>query len=727
MSDEVTAEDFQAILAQLRDWVRTKVVPREREIADADAIPDDLRKQAADMGLFGYAIPQEWGGLGLDLSQDVELAMELGYTSLAVRSMFGTNNGIAGQVLVNFGTDEQKAAWLGRLASGAVVASFALTEPGAGSNPAGLQTRAGRVDDDSTGDWIIDGQKRFITNAPSADLFVVFARTRPADASGTGIAVFLVPADTPGVEVGAKDRKMGQEGAWTSDVVFSDVRVPASALVGGDADAGYRAAMTSLARGRVHIAALAVGTAQRALDESVAYAASATQGGTVIGEFQLVQAMLADQQTGVLAGRALVRETAARYVSGEDRRIGPSAAKVFCTEMAGQVADLAVQIHGGSGYMRDMPVERIYRDVRLLRLYEGTSEIQRLIIGGGLVRAQQRRLPGLDADAGQGVHRLSGRLATGSRHPSARLGHARLDGLEPGQHRRHIGGVVIPEPGMGGGLLQSAGEFHVLVVPGGHDQPGAPGRPAHVLGAHGGGRVGRQEMEHRGQDNGHRLGQVDHGGHPRIREHGLRLGQVRPHGGEPLAAGKQRLPVNHRHRVYVHIADPGVRVDLSHRLVHGRVRGQSGAKVEELADARGGRASRRRADELPVVPDQLRQRRVHLGHPPAHIPVGSEIVLPAQPVVVDTGDAGPGHIDARGGNLVRHGPQATKTGRALAAPRPAAGTRGAHCPRRPWRGPRRTAAPPRRSAWCRPRGSRRPGCCRGPRPASPTRTGCCRA
>jgi acyl-CoA dehydrogenase len=392
MSDDVvTPEDFQAILAQLRDWVRTKVVPREREIADADAIPDDLRKQAADMGLFGYAIPQEWGGLGLDLTQDVELAMELGYTSLAVRSMFGTNNGIAGQVLVNFGTDEQKAAWLGRLASGAVVASFALTEPGAGSNPAGLQTRAVRDGDDSAGDWVIDGQKRFITNAPSADLFVVFARTRPADSSGTGIAVFLVPADTAGVEVGAKDRKMGQEGAWTSDVVFSSVRVPAAALVGGDAEAGYRAAMTSLARGRVHMAALAVGTAQRALDESVGYAASATQGGTVIGDFQLVQAMIADQQTGVLAGRALVRETAARYVSGEDRRIGPSAAKLFCTEMAGRVADLAVQIHGGSGYMRDVPVERIYRDVRLLRLYEGTSEIQRLIIGGGLIRAQQRR------------------------------------------------------------------------------------------------------------------------------------------------------------------------------------------------------------------------------------------------------------------------------------------------------------------------------------------------
>ncbi|MFE0020638.1 acyl-CoA dehydrogenase family protein [Amycolatopsis sp. NPDC059021] len=382
----VSSEDFEPILALVRDFVRAKVVPREREIMDSDAIPDDLRAQAAGMGLFGYAIPEEWGGLGLDLTQDVELAMELGYTSLALRSMFGTNNGIAGQVLVNFGTDEQKAEWLERIASGEVVASFALTEPGAGSNPAGLRTKAVRDGDD----WVIDGEKCFITNAPIAGLFVVFARTRPADASGTGIAVFLVPADTPGVDVAAKDRKMGQEGAWTASVAFTGVRVPSSSLVGGDEDTGYRAAMTSLARGRVHIAALAVGTAQRALDESVAHATTATQGGTPIGDFQLVQAMLADQQTGVLAGRALVRETARRYVSGEDRRIGPSAAKLYCTEMAGKVADLAVQIHGGSGYMRELPVERIYRDVRLLRLYEGTSEIQRLIIGGGLVRGARR-------------------------------------------------------------------------------------------------------------------------------------------------------------------------------------------------------------------------------------------------------------------------------------------------------------------------------------------------
>jgi acyl-CoA dehydrogenase len=381
---EVSDEDFREILAQTRHFVRSAVVPREQEILADDRVPDDLRENAAKMGLFGYAIPQEFGGLGLNLAQDVEMAMELGYTSLALRSMFGTNNGIAGQVLVGFGTDEQKAQWLERLATGEV-ASFALTEPGAGSNPSGLRTKAIR-DGDA---WIINGDKRFITNAPIADLFVVFARTRPADDNGSGIAVFLVPADTAGVQVGVKDAKMGQEGAWTSDVSFTDVRVPAGALIGGSEDIGYRAAMTSLARGRVHIAALAVGIAQRALDESVTYAATATQGGKPIGSFQLVQAMLADQQTGVLAGRALVRDTAQRWLSGEDRRIAPSAAKLFCTEMADKVADLAVQVHGGSGYMREVPVERIYRDVRLLRLYEGTSEIQRLIIGGNLVKSAQ--------------------------------------------------------------------------------------------------------------------------------------------------------------------------------------------------------------------------------------------------------------------------------------------------------------------------------------------------
>lgn len=380
-------DELADVLDQVRRFVRKEVVPREREIADTDAIPEDLRARAREMGLFGYAIDQEWGGLGLDLAQEVELAMELGYTTLAFRSMFGTNNGIAGQVLVNFGTEAQKSAWLGRVASGEVVASFALTEAGAGSNPAGLRTRARRVD----GEWVLSGEKRFITNAPLAGLFMVFARVQGGGEAEDGqIAVFLVPGDAPGLSVGPHDQKMGQEGAWTADVHLEDVRVDDDALVGGAVDVGYRAAMTSLAKGRVHIAALAVGQAQRALDESVAYAATATQGGTPLGDFQLVQAMLADQQTGVMAGRALVREAARAYVSGEDRRIAPSAAKLYCTEMAGKVADLAVQVHGGSGYMRESTVERIYRDVRLLRLYEGTSEIQRLIIGSNLVLRARR-------------------------------------------------------------------------------------------------------------------------------------------------------------------------------------------------------------------------------------------------------------------------------------------------------------------------------------------------
>ncbi len=387
---QVSAEDFAEILRVTREFVRSRVIPRETEIMEADEVPADLRAAAAELGLFGYAIPQEWGGLGLDLTQDVELVMELGYTSLALRSMFGTNNGIAGQVLVHYGTDGQKAAWLERIASGEVVASFALTEPGAGSNPAGLRTRAVRDGDD----WVISGSKRFITNAPVAGLFLVFARTREAAPGDPGIAVFLVPAGVPGLEVGPHDRKMGQEGSWTADVTLTAVRVPAEALVGGSEQTGYQAAMMSLARGRVQIAAVAVGAARRALDESVTYAATATQGGTPIGDFQLVQAHLADMQAGVLAGEALVRECARKYHAGEDQRIAPSVAKLFCTEMAGQVADKAVQVHGGTGYIREVPVERIYRDVRLLRLYEGTSEIQRLIIGGGLVRNEKRRLTG---------------------------------------------------------------------------------------------------------------------------------------------------------------------------------------------------------------------------------------------------------------------------------------------------------------------------------------------
>jgi len=379
----VDQNDFEQIRSAVRHFVREEVIPREEEIAETDVFPDDLREKAAALGLFGYALPEEYGGLGVSMSEDVRLAQEMGYTTPAFRSLFGTNNGIAGQVLVNYGTEAQRERYLPGLANGELIASFALTEPEAGSDPSGLKTRAVR-DGDS---YVINGSKRYITNAPLAGLFMVFARTDP-DATGTkGISVFAVDGDTPGITVGPRDHKMGQQGAWTAEVVFDDVRVPQEALIGGEEERGFHAAMRSLARGRLHIAALCVGMAQRILDESVAYAATARQGGTTLGSFQLVQAMLAEQQTDVYAGRAMVTEAARRYDTGEDRALGPSCAKLFCSEMVDRVADRGVQVHGGLGYMRTVAVERFYRDARLFRIYEGTSEIQKIIIAKKLLAA----------------------------------------------------------------------------------------------------------------------------------------------------------------------------------------------------------------------------------------------------------------------------------------------------------------------------------------------------
>lgn len=375
------AEDFRQVRDAVRQLVREEVIPLEERIEEEDRIPDELRAQIAAMGLFGYALPEEYGGLGVGMAEDVALAMEFGYTTPAFRSLFGTNNGIAGQVIAKFGSDDQKKKYLPGLAAGELIGSFALTEAEAGSDPAGLRTTA-RRDGDS---WVINGSKRYITNAPLADLFMVFARTNPEEKGGRGISSFAVETATPGVTVGPKDKKMGQSGAWTAEVFFDDVRVPAEALI-GEEGRGYSKALTVLSRGRLHIAALCVGMAQRVLDESVAYAATAKQGGAPIGRFQLVQAMLADMHAELLAGRSLVREVAERYDSGEDMSIGPSSAKLYCTEMVARATDNAVQIHGGMGYLRSTPVERFYRDARLFRLYEGTSEVQRVIIGGGLLR-----------------------------------------------------------------------------------------------------------------------------------------------------------------------------------------------------------------------------------------------------------------------------------------------------------------------------------------------------
>ncbi|MFV2173829.1 acyl-CoA dehydrogenase family protein [Actinomadura sp. LOL_016] len=372
-------QDFDDVLQSVRRFVRDEVIPREEEIEETDAIPEAVRRTSRDMGLFGYALPEQYGGLGLSVSEEVRLVFEIGYASPAFRSMFGTSNGIAGQVLVHAGTDAQKNRWLPRLASGEIVGAFALTEAEAGSDPSTLTTSARRDGDE----YVIDGAKRFITNAPEADVFMVFART--GGEGSRGISTFLVEKGTDGLEVGPSDEKMGQRGAHTAEVLLTGVRVPADAMVGAEGT-GFRTAMASLAHGRLSISAVCVGLAQRIQDEAVAYAKERAQGGRRIGDYQLVQGLIADSQAELYAGRSMVLEAARAYDAGEDTKLGPSCAKYFCSEMVGRVADRAVQVHGGMGYMRGVAVERFYRDVRLFRIYEGTSQIQQLVIGRHLLR-----------------------------------------------------------------------------------------------------------------------------------------------------------------------------------------------------------------------------------------------------------------------------------------------------------------------------------------------------
>jgi acyl-CoA dehydrogenase len=381
-----SADMFAVMLREVRRFVRNEVVPLEAQIDETDEIPDRIRTQAAELGLYGFALPAEHGGVGLSAEQEVQLVFELGWTTPALRSLVGTNNGIGGHVLVLGGTPEQQQRLLPRLASGEVTAAFALTEPDAGSAPADLTTTARR----DGGSWVLDGTKRFITNAPVAELFMVFARSSGETGSPDGISAFAVPSGTPGLAVGPRDHKMGQAGAWTADVILDGVRVGDDALIGGVEGKGYRTALACLAHGRLHIAALCVGLAARLVEESVDRAIARRQGGRPIAEHQLVAAMLADSQTDLMAGRALVLETARAYDRGSDTRLGPACAKLFASEMVGRVADRAVQIHGGSGYMRGIPVERFYRDARLFRIYEGTSQIQQLVIGAELVRSRRR-------------------------------------------------------------------------------------------------------------------------------------------------------------------------------------------------------------------------------------------------------------------------------------------------------------------------------------------------
>jgi acyl-CoA dehydrogenase len=375
------------ILKMLTDsvarFVRTKLVPAEPTVAETDEIPAALINDMRELGLFGLAIPEEFGGLGLTMEEEVLVAFELAWTSPAFRSLIGTNNGIGSQGIIIDGTAAQKEKYLPRLASGELIASFALTEPDSGSDAASLRTSAVRDGEF----YLLNGTKRYITNAPEAGVFTVMARTNPEIKGAAGISAFLVEAGTPGLTLGKRDIKMGQKGAHTCDVIFENCRVPADNLIGGKEGVGFKTAMKVLDKGRLHIAAVCVGVAERMLSDALAYAMERKQFGKPIADFQLIQAMLADSKAEIYAARSMVMDAARRRDDGEDISTEASCCKLFASEMCGRVADRAVQIHGGAGYISDYAAERFYRDVRLFRIYEGTSQIQQLLIARNMIKA----------------------------------------------------------------------------------------------------------------------------------------------------------------------------------------------------------------------------------------------------------------------------------------------------------------------------------------------------
>ena len=379
-------ESFALLLDTVERFVRERLIPREDEVAETDAIPDDIVADMRRLGLFGLTIPEAYGGLGLTMEEEVRVSMALCRASPAFRSMVGTNNGIGSLGIVFDGNEDQKRKYLPRLAAGELIGSFALTEPGSGSDAGSLTTRAER-DGDA---YVLNGTKRYITNAPQAGLFTVMVRTNPESRDAGGVSAFIVERGSPGLSVGQPDRKMGQRGAHTADVVFENVRVPRENLLGGIEGRGFKTAMKVLDKARLHIAAVCVGAATRLLDDALHYAIERRQFDQPIGEFQLVQAMLADSQTELYAARSMTLDAARRRDDGHPVTTEASCCKLYASEMVGRVADRAVQIHGGAGYMQEYAVERFYRDVRLFRLYEGTSQIQQLVIARQMLKGRRQ-------------------------------------------------------------------------------------------------------------------------------------------------------------------------------------------------------------------------------------------------------------------------------------------------------------------------------------------------
>lgn len=376
-------ETLNILLDTIARFVRERLVPIENEVAESDRIPDDIVAEMKELGLFGLSIPEEFGGMGLTMEEEVLATFEIGRTSPAFRSLFATNNGIGGQGIVLDGSAEQKAHYLPKLATGEIIGSFALTEPDAGSDAASVRTTAVRDGDF----YVINGTKRYITNAPEAGIFTVMARTDTSKRGADGISAFVVERGTPGLALGQIDKKMGQKGAHTCDVIFENCRIPASCLIGGQEGVGFKTAMKVLDKGRINIAAICVGVSERMLDDALRYALERKQFGKPIAEFQLIQAMLADSKAELYAARCMVLDAARRRDAGHDVGTEAACAKLFASEACGRIADRAVQIFGGAGYLAEYGIERFFRDVRLFRIFEGTSQIQQLVIARNMIRA----------------------------------------------------------------------------------------------------------------------------------------------------------------------------------------------------------------------------------------------------------------------------------------------------------------------------------------------------
>lgn len=383
-------DSFPALINAVERFILEHLRPLEAQLDVTEEVPDDVLNAMREMGLFGLSIPQAYDGFELDPVQEAQVQIVFAQTAQAFRLAFWPNVGIGSRGIVYAGTEAQKQAWLPKLASGEWRAAFCLTEPDAGSDAASLRTSATRDGDH----YVINGTKRYITNALHADLFTVLARTDAASKGAQGVSAFAVLRNTPGLTVGQPERKMGQRGAAICDVVFDNVRVPASQLIGGPSaeGKGFRIAMQVLDSGRIGVAASAVGLAKRLIDEASRYALQRKQFGEPIANFQLIQAMLADSEAEYHAGHALVMRAAQALKDKEDTRILAASAKYFCSEMVGRVADRAVQILGGAGYIADYPVERLYRDARVMRIYEGTSQVLQLVIAKAMLQRYENEV-----------------------------------------------------------------------------------------------------------------------------------------------------------------------------------------------------------------------------------------------------------------------------------------------------------------------------------------------